>query len=80
MTTSEPTPGRRLTYSVDEFVAKLQGFTASRGRGPRSVKSDSGDDCVIEVTDTGLNVCCPVDTENGIEIECTDVLDILKPE
>jgi hypothetical protein len=74
MTTPKDARGRRSTYSVEEFVTKLQDFIA------RKSSRDSGDDCAIEVTDTGLNLCCPVDTENGIEIECTDVLDILKPE
>jgi hypothetical protein len=66
--------GRGSRYSVEDFVARLQDFIAQKS------SRDSGDDCAIEVTDTGLNLCCPVDTANGIEIECTDILDILKPE
>ena len=74
MTTPDYAGGRGSRYSVEDFVARLQDFIAQKS------SRDSGDDCVIEVTDTGLNLCCPVDTENGIEIECTDILDILKPE
>jgi hypothetical protein len=74
MASPEDVRGRGSTYSVEEFVGRLQDFIA------RKSSRDSGDDCAIEVTDTGLNLCCPVDTENGIEIECTDILDILKPE
>ena len=42
--------------------------------------SNRDDDCTLVVTDTGLDLCCTVDTENGPEVECTNVLDILKPE
>jgi hypothetical protein len=80
MTTSEDTGSRKSTYTLDEFVAKLQDFMASRVRGDRSVESNRGDDCALVVTDTGLDLCCTVDTENGLEVECTNVLDILKPE
>jgi hypothetical protein len=80
MTTSEDTGSRKSRYTLEEFVAKLQDFMASKGYRDGGVKSDRSDDCAIEVTDTGLDLCCPVDTENGIEIECTNILDILKPE
>ena len=51
------------------------GFT-----GDRSVESNRNDNCTLVVTDIGLDLCCTVDTENGPEIKCTNVLDILKPE
>jgi hypothetical protein len=81
MTTSEDTGSRKSRYTLEEFVAKLQDFMASRGYSGGGVKSDRSDDCTLEVTDTGLDLCCSVETENGVEtIECTNVLDILKPE
>jgi hypothetical protein len=66
----------RVRYSLDEFVGRLRDFIDRR----RSEKSDSSDDCAIVVTDVGLDLCCVVDTESGKEVECTNVLDILKPE
>jgi hypothetical protein len=44
------------------------------------VESNRNDDCTLVVTDIALDLCCTVDTENGPEIECTNVLDILTPE
>ena len=69
MTTSEDTGSRESRYTLEEFVSKLQDFMSNRD-----------DDCTLVVTDTGLDLCCTVDTENGPEVECTNVLDILKPE
>jgi hypothetical protein len=80
MTTSEDAGSRKSRYTLEEFVAKLQDYMASRGHGDRNAKSDPSDDCALVVTDTGLDLCCTVDTEHGLEVECTDVLDILKPE
>lgn len=75
MTTQEDAYGRGPKYSLEEFVAKLQEFiTQKSSRNRRS-------DCALVVTDTGLDLCCTVETESGgLEVECTDVLDILKPE
>ena len=64
--------GTRPRYTLDEFVAKLQGYVASRNR--------TSNDCALVVTDVGLDLCCTVDTDSGLEVECTNVLDILKPE
>src|SRR6266540_1602201 len=70
MTTREDAYRSGPKYSVEEFVAKLQEYTAQNRRS----------DCALVVTDTGLDLCCTVETENGgLEVECTDVLDILKP-
>jgi hypothetical protein len=80
MTTSEDTGSRKSRYTLDEFVAKLQEFMASRSYADKRAESDPSDDCALVVTDTGLDLCCTVDTEHGLEVECTDVLDILKPE
>ena len=74
MTTSEDAYSRGPKYSLDEFDAKLQEFIAQKSSQNRR------SDCALVVTDTGLDLCCAVDTESGdLEIECTDVLDILKP-
>jgi hypothetical protein len=75
MTSQEDRYRRGPRYSVDEFVAKLKEFVAQK-----SSEGHERSDCALVVTDTGLDLCCVVDTENGKEVECTDVLDILKPE
>ena len=73
MTTSEGARGRGPTYSVDEFVAKLQDFIARKS-------SNSRDDCVLASGPNGLEVCCPIDVEDGIEIVCTPILEVLEAE
>jgi hypothetical protein len=78
MTTSDDTHGSSTGYTIEEFVARLQSFIASRDDGKE--QSDRSDDCALVVTDTGLDLCCTVKTDTGLEVECTDVLDILKPE
>jgi hypothetical protein len=78
MTTSDETRGRSERFTIEEFVARLQRFIASRDYGKE--QSDRSDDCALVVTDTGLDLCCTVKTDTGLEVECTDVLDILKPE
>ncbi len=65
--------GSGARYTVDDFVAKLREHAAPRRR-------DGSNDCALVVTDTGLDLCCTVETDGGLENQCTDVLDILKPE
>jgi hypothetical protein len=75
MTTSEDAYSSGSKYSLEEFVAKLQGYIDQKS-SEDGVRSD----CALVVTDAGLDLCCTIDTDDGLEVQCIDVLKILKPE